>query len=944
MQKFALLLAGATIACAQQYSISTVAGGAPPATPAAAASTSIGVPRRVTTDSAGNVYFSAGNAVYKMTSGGTLTVVAGNSRAGFSGDGGPAVNAQLNFPQGLAFDPTGNLYIADTRNNRIRVVTKDGLINTFAGNGQISTGGGPSNYNDNGPATNGLLHLPAGVAVDKSGNVYIADTADNTIRQVTTDGIIHTYAGDTYPGFLGDTGSPINAEFYGPQDVAIDGAGNIYVADTQNGRIRQISPSTGLITTYAGGGTTATTPPKGVLANGDNGYATSAALQAPMALAIDSTGNVYVVENAVSDIRKVDTKGIITTVAGNGTAGFGGDGSTATNAQMNFPTGLAIDSSGNIYVADSVNLRVRKISGGNMSTVAGNGVMNYGGDNGSALKAQMNTPQGAAVDAAGNLYVADTNNHEVRKIDTKGNITALIGNGTAGSGANQLNGPQAVAVDAAGNVYIADTQNARIVKVTPGGSASTVAGNGSPGYGGDNGSATSAQIYTPTSVAVDAKGNLYIADYQNHRIRMVTPGGTISTVAGTGNQGYAGDGGPATSALLNYPASVAVDSGGNLYIADWGNYVIRKVLPSGTIVTIAGNHTPGFSGDGGLALQAQMSNPTNLAVDSAWNVYFTDSSARIREVFNSGFISTIAGNGTPGYSGDGGAATAAQLNTPAGLALDAGGNIYVADSNNNAVRKLQPLGSGLNISAVANSASGQTGAIAPGELVTIFGAGMGPAAGVAGTPSASQYPTTLAGTTVYFNGAAAAVLYTSATQVNVIVPFELNTGSGAQVVVNYQGQISSTLTVPTAASAPGVFTLNGGAVLAVNLADNSVNDANHPALAGSSVLLYLTGAGQTNPPGTNGHVAAVPLPQPTLPVTATIGGKAVTPSYAGAAPGVVEGVLQVNLQIPSGLSSGAVPIQLSVGSTNAQSGTTIWVANPTAQPSLARYQPARERR
>jgi len=946
MQKFALLLAGATIACAQQYSIYTVAGGAPPATPAAAASTSIGAPRRVTTDSAGNVYFSAGNAVYKMTSGGTLTVVAGNSRAGFSGDGGAAVNAQLNFPQGLAFDPIGNLYIADTKNNRIRIVTKDGLINTFAGNGQISTGGGPSNYNDNGPATNGLLHLPAGVAVDKNGVVYIADTADNTIRQVTTDGIIHTYAGDTYPAFLGDSGSPINAEFYGPQDVAIDGAGNIYVADTQNARIRQISPSTGLITTYAGGGTTSATPPKGVSANGDNGAATSAVLQAPMSLTIDSSGNLYVVENATSDIRKIDTKGIITTIAGTGTPGFGGDGSTATNAQMNFPTGIAVDGSGNFYVADSVNLRIRKISGGNMTTVAGNGVMNYGGDNGSALNAQMNLPQGVAVDAAGNVYVADTANHEVRKIDTKGTITSLIGNGTAGSGGNQLNAPQAVAVDAAGNVYIADTQNARIVKVTPAGSASTVAGNGTPGYGGDGGAATSAQIYTPTGLAVDTKGNLYIADYQNHRIRMVTPGGTISTVAGNGNQGYGGDGGPAANALLNYPAGVAVDSGGNLYIADWGNYVIRKVLTNGTIATIAGTHAPGYTGDGGLAVQAQMSGPTDVAVDSSWNVYFTDGSSRVREIFTSGFINAIAGNGTPGYSGDGGAATAAQINVPAGLAVSSSGNVYVADSNNNAVRMLQPLAGGLSISVVGNSASGQTGLIAPGELVSLFGSGMGPAAGVVGTPTSNIYPTTLAGTTVYFNGAAAPVLYASATQVNVIAPFEMNTNSAAQVVVNYQGQISQTRTAATSAAAPGVFTLNGsgsGAVLAVNLADSSVNDANHPALAGSSVLLYLTGAGQTNPPGTNGHVAAVPLPQPTFPVTATIGGKAVTPSYAGAAPGIVEGVLQINLQIPSGLTAGAVPIQLAVGGVNTQSGTTIWVANPAAQPSLARLRPDRER-
>ena len=932
MQKFALLLVGASLACAQQFSITTIAGGAPPATPAAAASTAIGQPRRLTGDSAGNIYFTAGNAVYKMTSGGTLTLVAGNSRAGFAGDGGPAVNAQLNFPQGLALDKAGNLYIADSKNNRVRIVTTDGVINTFAGSGAVSPGNSPSAYNDNGPATSGLLHLPSGVAVDGSGNVYIADTADNLIRKVTTDGIIHSVAGDDYPGFLGDGGNAVNAEFYGPQDVAIDSAGNIYVSDTQNSRIRQITPA-GVINTFAGGGTppTTTSASGSTPSNGDNGAATSAILQTPFALAIDSSGNLYFAENADSKIRKVDSKGIITTVAGTGTPGFSGDGSTATNAQMNFPTGIAVDSSGNLYIADSVNLRVRKIAGGSITTVAGNGNVSFGGDNGSALKAQMNGPQGVAVDTAGNVYVADTLNHEVRKIDTKGTISAVAGNGSAGSGNNQLNGPQGVAVDTAGNVYIADTGNARVIKVAAGGGSSTYAGSGTPGFGGDNGAAGSAQLYTPTGVAVDGSGNVYIADFQNHRIRKVSTSGTITTVAGNGNQGYAGDGGQAGSALLNYPIGVAVDSGGNLYIADSGNHVIRKVLTNGTIATIAGNGLPGSTGDGGLALQASIGSPSGIAVDASWNVYFSDGSARVREVTTSGFISTVAGNGTLGYAGDGGAATVAQLNAPAGAAVDAKGNVYIADAGNNAVRALQPLSGGLSISTVASSASGQAGLIAPGELVTVYGSGMGPTQGVgAQLDSAGLIPTNTGGTTVYFNGAAAPILYSSSTQVNVVVPFELNPNAPAQVVATYRGQISSALTAKTSAAVPAVFTLNGagtGAVLAINVADGSINDANHPAKAGGTVSLYLTGAGQTNPPGTNGAIGAAPLPLPNFPVTATIGGKAVTPSFAGQAPGVVQGVLQVNLPVPSGLTAGAVPIQLSVGGANTQNGTMIVVGN-----------------
>src|SRR5579885_2299282 len=230
MVKIFLLVAGASLALAQQYTISTVAGGAPPATPVAATAAAIGQPRRVATDSAGNLYFSASHAVFKVSPNGALTVVAGNSRAGFSGDGGLATRAQLNTPQGIAIDSSGNIYIADSLNNRIRVVTPDGLIHTFAGTG-YSSPGGPRTFNDGGPATNALLHPPQGVAVDQSGNVYIADTGDNSIRIVTPDGIINTFAGDSYPNFAGDAAAAVNAELHSPSDAAVDSSGNVYIAD-----------------------------------------------------------------------------------------------------------------------------------------------------------------------------------------------------------------------------------------------------------------------------------------------------------------------------------------------------------------------------------------------------------------------------------------------------------------------------------------------------------------------------------------------------------------------------------------------------------------------------------------------------------------------------------------------------------------------------------------
>ncbi len=903
MRNTLLLLATGALAFAQQYTISTLAGGAPPATPVSASSAAIGLPGRVTADSAGNVYFSASNSVFRLASNGTLTLVAGNSRAGFSGDGGPAVRAQLNAPQGLALDAAGNLYIADSQNNRVRIVSKDGLIKTFAGNGQTSFGGGPRTYNDGGPATEAFLHLPMGVAADKSGNIFIADTGDNSVRKVTTDGIINTFAGDSFPGYFDKQGgTAIDSEFNKPSDVAVDSSGNVYIADTANQVVRKVTPDGATISTYAGSAASGF--------SGDNGPADKAALTAPMALALDSSGNLYILTNGDGRIRKVDTKAVITTVAGAGTAGFA-DGDAA-KAQFYFPTGLAIDGSGNLFVADALNMRIRKVASGSVSTVAGNGILSYSGDNGPALAAQLNTPLGVAVDASGAVYVADAYNNVVRKVAKNGVISNVAGNGQAGNSDPQLDHPQAVAADPAGNVYIADTQNSRIRKVTAAGTGSNLAG--------------SDQFYTPTGVAADAAGNVYVADLSRNMVRRISAGGAVTTVAGTGNAGSSGDGKAATSALLNSPRAVALDAAGNLYIADSGNYRIRRVDTGGVIATIAGNGLPGYSGDLGPAVNAQIGSVISLAADASGNVYFSDGT-RVRKVFASGFITTLAGSGQPGYSGDGGLASAAQLNSPAGVAIDTNGNIYVADSGNNAVRLLQPAANGLSISAVTSGATNQPGVIAPGEVVVLYGAGMGPAQLVPfQLNGAGLVDTALAGTRVFFNGSPAPVLYTSAGQVGVVAPYNL-TGPKADVVATYQGQVSAALTVSVAASAPGLFTLNGsgsGPAVAVNQ-DGTLNDAAHPAKAGAFVTLYGTGAGQTTPAGQDGAPATVPFPVPVLPVSVTIGGKNATIQYAGAAPNQVAGVLQVNVFVPDGLGAAQAPVVLRVGTSSSPNGVTIYV-------------------
>jgi uncharacterized protein (TIGR03437 family) len=494
-----------------------------------------------------------------------------------------------------------------------------------------------------------------------------------------------------------------------------------------------------------------------------------------------------------------------------------------------------------------------------------------------------------------------------------------------------------LAVDASGNLYIADSQNAKVRKVSSGGTISTVAGNGTPGYGGDGSSATGAQLNTPTGVAVDGAGNLFIADFSNNRVRKVSPSGTITTVAGIGNSGYSGDGGPATNAQLNTPTGVALDSRGNLYIADAGNSVIRMVTAGGTITTIGGNGTAGYSGDGGPATRAQLANPRAIAVDAVGNVFIADGSTVIRQIiYPTGIIQTIGGNGTRGYSGDGGLATSAQISGPSAVAQDASGNLYLADANNNAVRVLRFAGSGITAGAVVNGASNATGVISPGELIVIYGSGLGPA-----TLTQSQLgadglvPTTLAGTSVVINGSLAPLLYTSATQVAAMVPFEV-TGSSAQVIVVYQGQAAAALTVNVAPASPGIFTANSagsGPAAALNVQNGvtSVNTAGHPANAGDVVTLYITGAGQTNPASVNGKPggdgsSGNPFLLPLLPISVSVGGKSATVQFAGGAPGVVAGIMQVNVVVPAGLSAGAVPVTVQVGTTSAQSGVTIFVS------------------
>ena len=653
------------------------------------------VPADVVLDGSGNLYIADPNShrVRKVDSTGTITTIAGTGESGFSGDEGPATEAQLNRPAAVALDGAGNLYIVDQQNNRIRKVDTMGTITTIAGTGERGYSG------DGGPATEAQFVVPSAVAVDGAENLYIADLANNRIRKVDAMGTITTIAGTGERGYSGDGGPATEAQIYGPFGVAFDAAGSLYIADQQNNRIRKVD-AMGTITTIAGTGE------RGY--SGDGGPATEAQLNVLGGVGLDGAGNVYIADRGNHRIRKVDATGTITTIAGTGEPGFGGDGGPAIEGRLNTPSGLVSDGADGLYIADGFNFRIRKVdSSGTIATVVGTGDI---GDGGTAIEGRLRAPVGVAVDGADNVYIADLGNDRIRKVDATGTITTIAGTGERGFSGDggpateaQLNFPVGVAVDGADNVYIADFGNDRIRKVDATGTITTIAGTGERGYSGDGGPATEAQLNRSRGLAVDGAGNVYIGDTSNHRIRKVDAMGTITTIAGTGEQGFSGDGGPATEAQLSRPDGVAVDETGNLYIAEQRNNRIRKVDATGTITTIAGTGERGYSGDGGPATEAQLTFPLGVAVDGADNLYIGEF-FRILKVDSTGTITTIAGTGERGFGGDGGPATEARLiDSNGGMALDAMGNLYIGDTGNNRIRILVPAR--LDFAHFANGAS-----------------------------------------------------------------------------------------------------------------------------------------------------------------------------------------------------------------------------------------------
>ncbi|HEX7681630.1 MAG TPA: NHL repeat-containing protein [Thermoanaerobaculia bacterium] len=586
----------------------------------------------------------------------------------------------------MAVDGSGNVYATDSVNRTIRKITPSGLVTTLAG-----LAGSRGSTDATGSAAR--FDVPAGVAVDGSGNVYVSEYFNNTIRRITRTGIVTTLAGN--PGSPGSTdGTGGTARFFHPFALTVDGSGNVYVGDTGNYTIRKITPA-GMVSTLAG--------TVGISGSAD-GTGSSAQFHFLFGgLAVDSGGNVYLGDDYNGTIRKLTPTGIVTTLAGT-VSSFGSIDGTGSAARFGGQGGMTIDDNGNLYVGDSGTIR-RITSAGTVTTLAGTASA-YGYTDGIGAAARFNGIYGVAIDVNGTLYIADQINSTIRKMTPSGVVTTLAGT-AADSRLGSADGigrsarffdAAGLAVDGSGNVYVTDggclctplVGNHTIRKITPTGVVTTLAGFA--GLAGSNdGTGSTARFHSPSGVAVDSNGTVYVGDTGNYTIRKITPGGAVTTLAGQAGL-YGTTDGVGSAARFGYIYDVAVDGGGNIYVVDGGgNQTIRKITPAGVVTTLAG--TPGSSGSAdGTGSAARFNWPQGVAVDNGGNVYVADSqNSTIRKITPGGVVTTLAG--LAGASGrDDGTGSAARFDYPAGIAVDGNGNAYVADGHANTIRKITPAG------------------------------------------------------------------------------------------------------------------------------------------------------------------------------------------------------------------------------------------------------------
>jgi serine/threonine protein kinase, bacterial len=619
------------------------------------------IPAGLTFDKKGNLYIADRNnhRIRKVDTRGTITTIAGTGVAGFSGDGGKATEAQIHFPSGLVADDEGNIYFSDRSNDRVRVINKKGIISTFAGNGLDDFKG------DSGPATKASLSRPFGLALDKKGNLYIADRGNNRVRRVNTQGIIHTVAGDGGFFFMGDNGPAYRASVAGPTGVVVDDNGTLYIADRNNNRVRSVDTQ-GMIRTIAGTGQQDY--------NGDSEVARDTNLHLPFGVTLDQDGKLLIIDRSHYRIRRVNlNRGSIETVAGNGMKMFAGDGGPATGAKLSFPHGIVVDKKDNLLISDKGHYRIRKVTpDGVINTIAGNGIRGNIGDGLPALDASIYGATSLKLNNKEEMFIVSPSGFTslIRKIDEGGTMRKVMGTVSehylASIAQSKYKGKvqtgelaiittfSDIAFDHKGNMFISDRLNHQIRKVSAQGEITTIAGTGESAYYGDGGPALEAAFRDPSALATDKEGNLYIGDSANNMVRKIDTKGIITTIAGNGDHKNSGDGGPAVKAAIRNIDSIAINPNGELYIAGMNSHLVRKVTKDGNIETVAGNGYQGFFGDGGPATKAMLKSPTAIAFDSKGNLYISDmGNSRVRKVDTSGTITTFAGTGTFGWAQDG---------------------------------------------------------------------------------------------------------------------------------------------------------------------------------------------------------------------------------------------------------------------------------------------------
>jgi hypothetical protein len=675
-----VLLAGLTAAQAQTLGFNTLAGNAGHGSADGnSSSAQFNSPGSVALDSAGNLYVADtdNHVIRKITSAGTVSTLAGVAGVSGSSDG-TGSSARFNQPLGIAVDSAGDLYVADTGNYTIRKLTLSGgnwVVSTLAGQAGVS---GSSNGN----GTNALFYQPEGIAVDNLTNVYVADTWNHTIRLITSAGTVSTLAGT--PGSFGSTDGPAgSALFYQPQGLAVDSAQNVYVADTANHTIRKIT-SGGSVSTLAGFA--------GRYGFAD-GNGTNAQFYQPEGVALDGSGNLYVAECFNSTLRMVTPAGVVTTVAGSAVK-YGSTDGSGSGARFWGPQGVAAAGTNlvTVYVADTGNGSVRRISGVGsawaVSTLAGSA--SAGSADGVGSSARFYGPGSIGRGTTG-FYLADSQNNTIRQMSLGGVVSTFAGsaqtNGSTDGGAGDARfwGPRGVAADSAGNLYVADSMNGTVRKITPYGLVRTLAGSAGI-FGSADGNGSSAQFYRPSGVAVDGNGNVYVSDSISHTIRKITSAGVVSTLAGLSGSAGGADG-MNSVARFNGPSGLATDSSGNLYVCDTLNHTIRLVTPSGAVSTLAGLAGLWGSADGSNS-DARFFEPSGVAVDGAGNVFVLDSGNHtVRMLVPSGtnwVVTTVAG--LPGVSGSSaGLGSDARFYYPAGLTISADGLLVLADTGNNTI-------------------------------------------------------------------------------------------------------------------------------------------------------------------------------------------------------------------------------------------------------------------